>query len=76
MQSKVRRGMRYIALALLLSACTAYPRIDWPTGVQPTKAPHLLPQAELLAGTTAPDTAPDLVSRAAALRAWAASLTP
>ncbi len=68
--------MRFIPLALLLSACAAYPKIDWPAGVPPAKAPHLLPQAELAGATPSADAGPALVSRADSLRAWAASLTP
>ena len=66
--------MRFIPLALLLSACAAYPKIDWPAGVAAAPPPHLLPQAELLGTPPAKDPSPSLVSRADALRAWAATL--
>lgn len=68
--------MRYILLALLLSACAAYPKIDWPAGVAPKAHPTLLPQADLAsAGAKATDPGPALVSRANALRASVGGLT-
>ena len=63
--------MRYVILALLLSACTAYPKIDWPAGSGAVPAPQLLPQAALVAGPTATDPGPALAGRAGALRNWA-----
>ena len=68
--------MRMIALALLLSACSDYPRIDWPAGAQPLTPPRLLPQAEFMTAPAATDPGASLVSRADALRAWAATLPP
>lgn len=67
--------MRHIILALLLSACTSYPKIDWPAGAAFKANPTLLPQADLLSGPVAADPGPALVSRANALRAKAGGLT-
>lgn len=64
--------MRHVILALLLlSACTAYPKLDWPAGSGAVPAPKLLPQAALVAGPTATDPGPALAGRAGALRNWA-----
>ena len=66
--------MRMILIALMLSACSAYPKIDWPAGPRAGAAPVLLPQSEI--GGTSGDADPGgaLVARAAALRGWAGSV--
>jgi hypothetical protein len=67
-----------ILIALMLSACSAYPKIDWPAGPAAGAAPALLPQSEILGATGAMGVASDpsgvLVARAAALRGWAGSV--
>jgi hypothetical protein len=68
--------MRYVLIALLLSACSAYPKIDWPAGPAAGAAPALLPQSEIVGTGGATDPGGALVSRAAALRGWAASVAP
>lgn len=68
--------MRYVILALMLSACTAHPKIDWPAGSGTVPAPRLLPQSELLPAPAATDPGPALAGRAGGLRNWAASRPP
>lgn len=66
--------MRYLVLILMLSACSTYPRIQWPADAKPAATPPLLPQAALVAEPGATDSGPALVARAAVLRDWAASV--
>ncbi|MBI1170609.1 hypothetical protein GC209_04345 [bacterium] len=69
--------MRPMILVLMLSACSAYPHVDWPAGAPTAPRPALVPQAEVLgSGPVAQDRGPPLVARAAALRAWAGSVAP
>lgn len=68
--------MRYLALILMFSACSAYPKIQWPAGEAPVATPPLLPQSELLGGVPGRDSGPALAARAAVLRGWAASVAP
>lgn len=68
--------MRYLILALMLSACTAHPKVDWPAGAGAVAAPKLLPQAALVAGPTATDPGPALAGRAGTLRNWATAQIP
>ncbi len=67
--------MRMILIALMLTACSAYPRIDWPAGPQAGASPALLPQSEILGAGGAADPGSILVARAAALRDWAEPIT-
>jgi hypothetical protein len=77
-ESRIRGFMRLILIALMLSACSAYPRIDWPAGGSggPSggAAPALLPQSEFAPQPAGADTGAALGARAAALRGWAASV--
>lgn len=66
--------MRVILIALMLSACSAYPKIDWPVGPSAGAAPALVPQSEIAGVTVAADQGGALSARTAALRAWAASV--
>jgi hypothetical protein len=66
--------MRALILVLLLAACTAFPKVDWPAGTPDTPAPALVPQGEVLGGPVAQDRGPALVARADALRAWASAI--
>ena len=67
--------MRYI-ISLLLSACSAYPKIDWPAAASAKLHPTLLPQAALASGPVATDPGADLLARADSLRAKIGSATP
>ena len=66
--------MRFMILALMLSACSAYPVIDWPAGAKTAAAPALLPQSEIVRAGVISDPANALVARATGLRGWAAGL--
>lgn len=68
--------MRFIMLALCLSACSAYPVIDWPATATTAGPPALLPQAALGPSASKGDPGQDLVARSAALHAWAAGVAP
>ena len=69
MESRIGRDMRYIMIALLLSACSPYPKIDWPAAAAVKAHPTLLPQAALTSGPAATDPGQELVTRADSLRA-------
>ena len=57
---------------LMLAACAAHPKIDWPADAQIGTAPALLPQTELgLPGGDGADPGGVLTADAAALRGWA-----
>ena len=73
-ESRVREGMRMILIALLLSACAAYPKIDWPAGTSGGVTPALLPQSQIPGASAAADPGGALVAHAAALRGWAGSV--
>ena len=64
--------MRYLILACLLSACSAYPSVQWPQGGGPT--PALLTQADLQVTPATEAADASLGPRAAGLRAWAGSV--
>ena len=64
--------MRYVILACLLSACSAYPAVQWPQGGGPT--PALLTQADLQVTPASEAADASLGPRAAGLRAWAGSV--
>ena len=64
--------MRYVILACLLSACSAYPAVQWPQGGGPT--PALLTQADLQVAPESEAADASLGPRAAGLRAWAGSV--
>ena len=66
--------MRYVILACLLSACSAYPVVQWPQGAGAT--PALLPQADIMGAAAGQAAAPSISGRAADLHAWASSVTP
>lgn len=68
--------MRFLILALLLSACAAYPKIDWPSGPAGVATPALLPQADFAAPVTGADPGPALLARARVLRGASAAGTP
>jgi hypothetical protein len=61
--------MRLILIALILSACSTYPAIDWPDTAGAGVTPALLSQAELAGPVAGADPGPALAGRAAALRA-------
>lgn len=63
--------MRLMILVLMMSACSAYPHVDWPDGVPDNPPPTLVPQLQVLGGPVAQDRGPALVVRANALRVWA-----
>jgi hypothetical protein len=65
--------MRYVILACLLSACSAYPAVQWPQGVGRT--PGFLPQTDLQMAPASEAADASLGPRAAGLRAWAMSVT-
>ncbi len=67
--------MRYVLLACLLSACSAYPVVQWPNGTGVT--PALLPLADLDANP-ATFAGADLAlgAKAADLQAWSGAVTP
>jgi len=65
--------MRYVILACLLSACSAYPAVQWPQRGGPT--PTLLTQADLQVTPASEAADASLGTRAAGLRAWAMSVT-
>lgn len=64
--------MRYLILACLLSACSAYPAVQWPRGGGPT--PALLTQADLQVAPESEAADASLGTRASGLRAWAGSV--
>ena len=64
--------MRYVILFCLLSACSAYPAVQWPQGGGPT--PTLLTQADLQMAPASEGVDASLGTRAAGLRAWAGSV--
>ena len=64
--------MRYVILFCLLSACSAYPAVQWPQGGGPT--PTLLTQTDLLMAPASEVADASLGPRAAGLRAWAMSV--
>jgi len=64
--------MRYVILFCLLSACSAYPAVQWPQGSGPT--PGFLPRAALQMSPASEAADASLGTRAAGLRAWAMSV--
>ena len=67
--------MRYVLLACLLSACSAYPVVQWPNGTGMT--PALLPLGDLDAKPATFEAADlTLGAKAADLQAWSGSVTP
>ena len=67
--------MRYVLFACLLSACSAYPVVQWPNATGMT--PALLPLGDLDAKPATFEAADlTLGARAADLQAWSGSVTP
>ena len=64
--------MRYLILACLLSACSAYPAVQWPEGSGRT--PGFLPQTDFQVAPASEAADASLGPRAAGLRAWAGSV--
>jgi hypothetical protein len=67
--------MRHIIIACLLSACAAYPAVQWPPGTGAT--PALLPLGDLQASPAELRGADVSLSvKAADLQAWSDTVTP
>ena len=67
--------MRYVLFACLLSACSAYPVVQWPNATGMT--PALLPLGDLDAKPATFEAADlTLGAKAADLQAWSGSVTP